>query len=897
MRKVIGVALTLVQTELSREFLSSLHKAARIYGFKIVAFNSIVDFLTKDDEGAKYIFSMIPYERLDALVILHDTIHDSKVIDDIILEGQAHKVPVIFARKEDERTYSVSGKSRIPYERLLRHVMEDHNVRDTFFISGKSNFDMDSLARIESYRKVLSEFGIPFNEEMVECGEYWEGPTRDIIDRLYERRQGFPEAIFCSNDIMAMAAIERITELGYNVPKDVIVTGFDGMECARCSNPSLTTVHENVEELGELVIQMVNDIHRSDLPISHYYYNYDTIISQSCGCEKTRELYMRSSLENLFKCVRQNESDEFDSNEWLGRLLENTSLSNFKRTISDFLGNNQLVLLRNDDAEFMGDHTGENFVPMSDSFDLYTRNVGEGKGLSLSKEKIFDYIEDFFDEESICVISTIYTKNLVMGLHVERANDIKICGYKIDRHERILDQALSSVIAAERQLILQDNIEKNKYKDSLTELMNNRGIQKWFDEYRAKSENHENSLAVCAFNFINGEKIQDEFGNSAYEDCLKFIAKDLRMSHPENAIIARVSDLGFIVILFAKNAKHREDLILRCVEPFYSYIELHNTRNPEGPQIEVSSGSWDLDPGWDDTLNTYINSANNELYKNRMAQYEGKSEENTSMDISLERKSFNTFITLFKNNMITYVFQPIVDVNNAEIIGYEALMRTTGTVSMTPAEIMRIAKQHRRFNVVEESTMNKTLELYSIKRRDFGDKFLFVNTIAGHFLPTKDLLALREQYEDILPKIVLEITEADTMGFNELGRLRRFGGEEESVRIAVDGFGSGNSNIMNLINYQPSIVKIDRFLMSNLDRDVNKQMFVKNVVEFARNNDIKVLGLGIETREELCMAIRLGVDYVQGFYTGRPMAEIVQNIQAGTRSEILEAKRLFGGDI
>lgn len=892
MRKTIGVALTLIQTELSREFLNSLHKAARIFGFKIVVFNSVADFLSKDEPAAKNIFSMIPYESLDALVILHDTIHDSKVIDDLIMEGEARKVPVIFARKEDERTYSVSGKSRIPYERLLRHVLEEHHVRDTFFIAGKSNYDEDSLARIESYRRILSEFGIPFNEEMIECGEYREGPTKEIIDRLYKKRNGFPEAIFCSNDIMATAAIERITEYGYNVPKDVIVTGFDGMECARCSNPSLTTVHENVEELGELVVQMVNDIHKADLPISHYYYNYDTIISQSCGCERTRELYMRPSMENLYRVVRTNGSDEYSSNEWLGKVLENTSLSAFRRLVGEFLGNDQIVFLRNDDSVLL-DGTDDKLVTLPDNFDLFTRNIGDGKGINYSKDKVASFIEDFFDEESICVVSTVFVKNIVIGIHVEKTRSIKEDGSKIDRHERALNHALAAVLAAECQAALLADIEKNKYIDSLTEVMNGRGLNRWFDEYKKESENHEKFAAICAFHFINGEKIQEEFGNGGFEDCVRFIAKDLRMSHPENAIIARISSLGYVVVLFAKSDKHRDELIYRCIEPFYSYIELHNTRNPNGPQIEVSSGSCNMDPGWDESLNTYINSAYNELYKNRMAQYEGKSEDVSSMDISMERGALNTLNTLFRNSMLTYVFQPIVDAHTADIIGYEALMRTTGTVSMTATEIIRIAKRNRRLDVVEEFTLNKTLALYELRERDFDGKLLFINSIAGHFLSTAALAELREKYTDILPKVVLEINEIDAMGVNELTRLRKFGSDEENVMIAIDGFGTGNANIMNLINQRPHIVKIDRSLMENIDKDSNKQMFVSNVIEFARNNNIKVLGLGIETKEELRMAIQLGVDYVQGFYTGHPLSEIVKTIGAGTRNDILEAQRLF----
>ena len=96
------------------------------------------------------------------------------------------------------------------------------------------------------------------------------------------------------------------------------------------------------------------------------------------------------------------------------------------------------------------------------------------------------------------------------------------------------------------------------------------------------------------------------------------------------------------------------------------------------------------------------------------------------------------------------------------------------------------------------------------------------------------------------------------------------------------------SNIVNLLRYAPQIIKIDRYLISGIDKDVNKQMFIKSTIDFARLNDIKVLAEGVETSEEMKTVISFGVDYIQGYYTGRPVFEPISEIDESIRKEIID---------
>ena len=93
--------------------------------------------------------------------------------------------------------------------------------------------------------------------------------------------------------------------------------------------------------------------------------------------------------------------------------------------------------------------------------------------------------------------------------------------------------------------------------------------------------------------------------------------------------------------------------------------------------------------------------------------------------------------------------------------------------------------------------------------------------------------------------------EHDTVSDAELQTLKHLGGNENGNVIAVDDYGTGHSNIVNLLRYSPQVIKIDRFLITDIQNDVNKQMFVRSTIDLARLNGIKVLAEGVETSAEL----------------------------------------------
>ena len=109
------------------------------------------------------------------------------------------------------------------------------------------------------------------------------------------------------------------------------------------------------------------------------------------------------------------------------------------------------------------------------------------------------------------------------------------------------------------------------------------------------------------------------------------------------------------------------------------------------------------------------------------------------------------------------------------------------------------------------------------------------------------------------------------------------------VNVAVDDYGTGYSNVVNIMRYEPNFVKVDRLLVSGINNNQQSQHFVRDIVSFSHDNNIRVIAEGVETLDELKACISLGVDFIQGYYTAKPNAAIITAIDESTIREINEA--------
>lgn len=257
--------------------------------------------------------------------------------------------------------------------------------------------------------------------------------------------------------------------------------------------------------------------------------------------------------------------------------------------------------------------------------------------------------------------------------------------------------------------------------------------------------------------------------------------------------------------------------------------------------------------------------------------------------MAFDFQKVQVFNTVVGENRIRYNFQPIVDAATGEIFAYEALMRPEeiNGIKLSPLETISIAEKQGMTAEIERLTFTNTVSFLSENQDFFRNKKLFINSIPNCLLSEQEYDRIFGEYSGIFDKLVVEVTEGCQISQENIDILRRRY-KEKRAQLALDDYGTGYANESSLISIKPDYIKIDRSLISGIDSDSRKQHLVGNMISFAKKHGIKVLGEGVETRDELENLITLGVDLIQGYYTSKPNAVLLLDIPADIKSEIVD---------
>jgi EAL domain-containing protein (putative c-di-GMP-specific phosphodiesterase class I) len=234
-----------------------------------------------------------------------------------------------------------------------------------------------------------------------------------------------------------------------------------------------------------------------------------------------------------------------------------------------------------------------------------------------------------------------------------------------------------------------------------------------------------------------------------------------------------------------------------------------------------------------------------------------------------ERAELRETERIIDDNLFDYYFQPIVNTRDGGIYSYEALMRPRSAMKLSPLRVLKYAGLVDRLSDIERETFLNVLSIIDLRKNDFMGKFVFINSIPEAKLSTEDFRRVTKMLLKHSDMAVVEMTEQSEVDDDSLRKLKeRY--QNMGIRMAIDDYGSGYSNVGNLLRYMPNYVKIDRSLLSDIQDSPKKRHFVREIIQFCHDNDILALAEGVETAEELHTVIMLGADLVQGFFIARP---------------------------
>lgn len=216
-------------------------------------------------------------------------------------------------------------------------------------------------------------------------------------------------------------------------------------------------------------------------------------------------------------------------------------------------------------------------------------------------------------------------------------------------------------------------------------------------------------------------------------------------------------------------------------------------------------------------------------------------------------------------------YQPIIDSKTGKVAHYEALLRLAGEDGkITSAGALIPVAERMGFVPIIDCTV---LEKVVAELRADADVCLAINVSNMTIQDSRWLNLLTElmtQTPEIAPRLSIEITETAVHG--DLKHSARFCAEVQALgcMIALDDFGSGYTSFRQLKTLSIDFVKIDGAFVRDLTDNSDSRLFVKILLDFTRGFGLKSVAEFVENGEIAKMLMDLGVDYLQGYYFGKP---------------------------
>jgi len=212
-------------------------------------------------------------------------------------------------------------------------------------------------------------------------------------------------------------------------------------------------------------------------------------------------------------------------------------------------------------------------------------------------------------------------------------------------------------------------------------------------------------------------------------------------------------------------------------------------------------------------------------------------------------------------------FQPIVHASTRARFGYEALIRSHDKSLPHPGAILDAAERLERVPSVGRAVRAQTAQVIAAAPAARG--VVFVNL---HLLDLYDpqLTSRFAPLSKVASRVVLEITERNSVDGEADLRYRVAELRELGYRIAIDDLGGGHARMGTFNLVDTDFVKLDMSLVREVDSNPIKQRLIRSVTELCRQQGAQVIGEGVETEAEAKVLVELGCDYLQGYLIAKP---------------------------
>lgn len=574
------------------------------------------------DDCEMRIFELANLDNVDAVIVFAQTLR-SEFWHGVVEAAQKAGKPVVLLDEEFDNCCSVFRDYENAIEVIVDHLIKVHGCRKINFLAGFPDNPV-SDSRLNSFKKALSDNGIPYESKRTAYGWFWFDQASQEVEKFMESNDK-PEAIVCANDVMALATCIKLSQLGYKVPDDVIVTGLDGIREAMEFFPKITTAHPDSFSAGKLLAQRAKEMldktnppHRTDIPL-------EFVFTESCGCAEILHENNNTVLHTLFEELSSSTNYANHFIELSEKMTGCTSLEEaadlLEETVKRAWCRRIWVCVCED---FIKHH-------ISDIREIAIKNRSADNGYS-KKMKAFIYVEnhvrlDYPDFETRKLLNDLDNELVVSDsimffpMHYQG----QTIGYLAMDYRpptgnfNLLRTWISTISGILKNVSIQQEMAsyadeiKNLYMyDFLTGLCNRRAFYHRFNG-AIRNLPAKTKIMTISVDLDGLKPINDIFGHQEGDNAISQVAQALKNSANNGEICSRFGGDEFIVVGVNCNEEFAAEYIKRTNQ----YIENYNIIAQKPYKISISYGIYvsSFDSG--ETIDQRITLADKQMYNDK----------------------------------------------------------------------------------------------------------------------------------------------------------------------------------------------------------------------------------------------------------------------------------------
>jgi diguanylate cyclase (GGDEF)-like protein len=409
--------------------------------------------------------------------------------------------------------------------------------------------------------------------------------------------------------------------------------------------------------------------------------------------------------------------------------------------------------------------------------------------------------------------------------------------------------------------------------DSLTGLPNRYFFDESLKLALTNNDRDNKTLALLLLDLDNFKLINDNFGHDTGDIFLKQTVATIKSCLRGNEIFARLGGDEFAITLTNLESSEQASLVAqRILSAMEVPMNIASTLIHSTVSIGIA-----LHPENSQTSKEIFKHADIAMYRakkwgrNQACFFEDRMQEKfhkrlqTEVELraALEKQQFELY------------YQPVFAPESESVKGFEALIRwNINGVVREPEEFIKVAEDTLQIIPIGLWVIEKaisTIAKWNVGRKKPYTMSINVSAIQLRTLDIVDsLIACSSKYKVSAQLIEIELTETALFKDTLMSRQIISALTENGFRLSLDDFGTGYSSIAHLQNHPISIVKIDKSLMPETQKNTKDIALVEGLVAMATILGLDIIAEGAETQQHIELCKRLNIKRVQGYFYSCP---------------------------